>query len=217
MEPAERTTVGVGESVTIRALKGGVPANDVKWTYSGDAKVDSDTSAITFLRFGGTPGEGTLSLKVGTETTTLKYNVIEPTGLKTEVTRREIVGYQVNGNLAGMFIKITLLPDTVSFGGLKVKEFHDPFYDGTPNHIPSNVKPWNNEIEGEDHASLKDREFVTDDNDSERCSFKWMIDGKTGYKEFASTTQSGSRTRTDGYWIYINVDKFGHHVDNTED
>jgi hypothetical protein len=189
----------------------------VQWSYSGDGKIESTSSAITFLRFGGTPGNGTLTLKVDTETTTITYNVIEPNGIKTEIASRETVGYQQTGNKAGMYIKMTLLPNTVSFGELQIKEFHDPFYGGTPNPFPLPVDPTNNVMQGLDHASLSDLNFVNDDQGSVTCSWKWMIDGKTGYKEYSTTTQSGSRTLTDGYWKYITLDKFGHHVDNTDD
>jgi hypothetical protein len=115
-QPANRarTDIGVGERVNVTFSLG-----EATWSLAGDGFLSSTTGATIVYRAPSRAQSVTLTATGGGCTATITFNIIAPTGVRME--RIDTLHQQNKPNI-GMHTRIFILPDTVNFHNIQVKE-----------------------------------------------------------------------------------------------
>jgi hypothetical protein len=106
----KRTKLGVGERVTLKVAPG--PGN---WLVSG-GKLSSGTGSTVTLTARANPGKAAVSVKVGTQTAQIEFDVIKPSTAHQDVRTKQHVQNGLPN--AGFFADIYIGPDDVNFGNV---------------------------------------------------------------------------------------------------
>lgn len=116
----ERTTIGVAEEVDISVLPANLGA--YTWQVSSGGSLSENSGGTTQLTAGNIAGTPTVALKLGSRTlTNISYNVIEPTGVYYEKSDLNEGDWGVFP-IVKLFTHIYLLPETVNFNNVRIKE-----------------------------------------------------------------------------------------------
>jgi hypothetical protein len=113
-----RLDIGVGERVRVTFSLG-----EANWTLAGEGFLSSDTGATITYRAPSTAQTVTLTATGGGCTQTISFNIIAPTGVKM---RRLDILHRQNTVSIGMHTDIFILPDTVNFHAIDVREVDAP-------------------------------------------------------------------------------------------
>jgi hypothetical protein len=109
-----RTDIGVGERVRVTFSLG-----EADWTLAGGGNLSSDTGATIVYRAPSTAQSVTLTATGGGCTANKTFNIIAPTGVRM---RRRDTLHRINCVLIGMHTDLFILPDTVNFHAIDVRE-----------------------------------------------------------------------------------------------
>ncbi len=120
----ERATIGVAEDVDISVLPSSL--GSYTWQITSGGTLSENSGATTQLTAGNIAATATVTLKLGSRTlTNISYNIITPTGVyfeKSNLYEGDWVGlYPV----VKLFTRIYLLPETVNFSNVRIKEGFD--------------------------------------------------------------------------------------------
>lgn len=115
-----RTTVGVGEEVTLTVSP--APAN---WTVSGAGTVSPSSGATVTFRAGDRAGSATVTATGSGRTCSITFTVIEPSGLR--MVRNSNVRHTQGQPNCGFLATPYVLPDTVSFHNTEIRELNSQF------------------------------------------------------------------------------------------
>jgi hypothetical protein len=117
----DRTTIGIGETVTFN----GMP-DITKWSLSGQGLLTSTQGSGTTFLSARTPGDATVTVTVENATPIdVLFHVISPSGISATVYTNIGLGTpDANGGQMGAHtqFKAQVLPTSVSFGGLLIRE-----------------------------------------------------------------------------------------------
>jgi hypothetical protein len=115
-QPANRarTDIGVGERVNVTFSLG-----EATWSLAGDGFLSSTSGATIVYRAPSRAQSVTLTATGSGCTATITFNIIAPTGVRME--RIDVLHQQNKPNI-GMHTKIYILPDTVNFHQIQIKE-----------------------------------------------------------------------------------------------
>jgi hypothetical protein len=104
----------VGERVNVTFSLG-----EATWTLSGEGHLSADTGTTITYRAPSTKQTVTLTATGGGCTATISFNIIAPTGVR--MRRRDIL-HRLNTVTIGMHTDIFILPDTVNFHAIDIRE-----------------------------------------------------------------------------------------------
>jgi hypothetical protein len=116
-DPADRsrTTIGVGEEVTLTVSPG--PAT---WAVSGGGTVSPSSGTSLTFRAGDRAGCATVTATGGSGSCSISFTVVEPSGIK--MSRTSLVRHKKGKPDCGFLARPYVLPDTVSFQNIEVRE-----------------------------------------------------------------------------------------------
>lgn len=113
-EPRTRTDIGVGERVRVTFSLG-----DAHWTLSGEGHLSSEDGATITYRAPSTAQTVTLTATGSGCTATISFNIIAPSDVRM---RRRDTLHRLNTVSIGMHTDIFILPDTVNFHAIDIRE-----------------------------------------------------------------------------------------------
>ncbi len=217
-ENRERTTVGVGEYIVITA-EGTLGCEVVSWRSWGDAvnhRFTHPTDKDETIRWFAGEREGTVRITVADDCgceATINFTVIEPSGVRIRRVNKRV--RHTNGlPSAGFLGQPKILPTTVSFGGIEVREqVAEGVGTGIFSVLNGDQHPlgkWN-PVNDDNDTSRPDRIFSGEISDFNFTAgtFTWAIPwefrvGRGGAKRFttvnhvATVTETGQMTMSKG-------------------
>lgn len=115
-QPANRARrdLGVGERVRLTFSLG-----EANWTLEGDGQLSSQTGSTIVYRAPSQAQTVRVTATGGGCTATINFNIIAPIGVR--MTRRDTLHQQNRPNI-GMHTRIYILPDTVNFHRIEIRE-----------------------------------------------------------------------------------------------
>jgi hypothetical protein len=213
----ERTSLGVGE----RDLISGMPA-ETHWSTSAGTLSTAGPSSATTLTAPGTHTSITVTATVRSESCTINFDVVEPTGVQVNLRSQDSYTPPYVG--AGLYLDVFLTPKTVSFYRVQIMEPAAAATGRTgyfvnnppPNHDAAHgADDWhpvncdNKVVEGVfDHAYSSGWPLGATGSYTWPISPIWSIDG-TGPTHALNGWTAQVHTMTSGT---MRVDKLGHSV-----